>query len=208
MEKSQPFRRNLLGKKTDPGDVAARPGKAGDKTKRDRVSAAAEDDRDRCGRSFGRLNSGGRTGRSDNGDATADEVSHERRQAIVSAVQPIVLDNHVLTLDVAGFAEASAERSGMASGGIGPPTADEADGRHRWLLCARRERPRERRAAEQRDELAPPHHSITSSAATSNLSGTVRPSIRAVDALMTSSNFDDCTTGRSAGFVPLRTCPT
>src|SRR5262249_51969534 len=103
MEKSQPFRRNLLGKKTDPGDVAARPGKAGDKTKRDRVSAAAEDDRDRCGRSFGRLNSSGRAGRSDNGDATADEVSHERRQAIVSAVQPIVLDNHVLTLDVAGF---------------------------------------------------------------------------------------------------------
>jgi hypothetical protein len=32
-------------------------------------------------------------------------------------------------------------------------------------------------------------HSITSSAATSNLSGTVRPSILAVEALMTSSNF-------------------
>src|SRR5262249_39519046 len=62
-------------------------------------------------------------------------------------------------------------------------------------------------APSTRDELGP-LHSITSSAATSNLSGTVRPSIRAVDALMTSSNFDDCTTGRSAGFVPLRTCPT
>jgi len=30
--------------------------------------------------------------------------------------------------------------------------------------CARRERPRGRRAAEQRDERAPSHHSITSSA--------------------------------------------
>src|SRR5262245_44420082 len=37
----------------------------------------------------------------------------------------------------------------------------------------------------------PSHHSITSSAATSTLSGTVRPSILAVEALMTSSNFDD-----------------
>src|SRR6516225_4425013 len=53
------------------------------------------------------------------------------------------------------------------------------------LLRVRRERPRRRRAAEQRDELAP-LHSITSSAATSSLSGTVRPSILAVEALMTS----------------------
>src|SRR5262245_44471694 len=203
MEKSQPFRRNLLGKKTDPGDVAARPGKAGDKTKRDRVSAAAEDDRDRCGRSFGRLNSSGRAGRSDNGDATADEVSHERRQAIVSAVQPIVLDNHVLTLDVAGFAEASAERSGMASGGIGPPTADEADGRHRRLLRARRERPRGRRAAEQRDELAP-FHSITSSARRRKSRLIVSPSARAVLRLTTSSNLVGCSIGKSAGFSPFK----
>src|SRR6516162_106484 len=66
------------------------------------------------------------------------------------------------------------------------------------LLCARRERPR-RRAAEQRDELAAFHHSITSSAATSSLSGTVRPSILAVEALMTSSNLVGCRTGSSAG---------
>src|SRR5262245_12632254 len=46
-------------------------------------------------------------------------------------------------------------------------------------------------------------HSITSSAATSSLSGTVRPSILAVWALMTSSNLVDRTTGKSAGFAPL-----
>src|SRR5262249_46245699 len=50
-------------------------------------------------------------------------------------------------------------------------------------------------------------YSITSSAATSSLSGTVRPSILAVSALMTSSNFVDCITGRSAGFTPLRMRP-
>src|SRR5262249_53225665 len=81
--------------------------------------------------------------------------------------------------------------------------ADTGDLRGR-LLRARRERPRHRCAAEQRDEGAPPDHSITSSAATSSLSGTVRPSILAVWALMTSSNLVDCTTGRSAGLVPLR----
>src|SRR5262249_26242646 len=53
-----------------------------------------------------------------------------------------------------------------------------------------------------------PLHSITSSARASNDGGTVMPSILAVSALMTSSNFDDCTTGRSAGFAPLRTRPT
>src|SRR5262245_27787375 len=77
-------------------------------------------------------------------------------------------------------------------------------------LRVRRERPRRRRAAEQRAELAPLHvcaHSITSSAAASSLSGTVRASILAVEALMTSSNLLDCTTGKSAGFAPLRMRP-
>src|SRR5262249_50947836 len=74
------------------------------------------------------------------------------------------------------------------------------------LLRARRERPRGRRAAEQRDELAAPH-SITSSAIASTPGGMVRPSIRAIWALMTSSNLVDCTTGRSAGFAPLTMRP-
>ena len=62
------------------------------------------------------------------------------------------------------------------------------------------------RAAEQRDELAA-LHSITASAATSSLSGTVMPSILAVEALMTNSNLLDCTTGNSEGIAPLRMRP-
>ena len=50
-------------------------------------------------------------------------------------------------------------------------------------------------------------YSITSSAATSSLSGTVRPSILAVRALMTSSTLLDCTTGKSVGLAPLRMRP-
>ena len=58
--------------------------------------------------------------------------------------------------------------------------AQEPDGRQlRRLLRARRERPRRRRAAEQRDELAP-LHSITSSARASSVGGTSRPSALAV----------------------------
>src|SRR6516162_7070993 len=51
------------------------------------------------------------------------------------------------------------------------------------------------------------HHSITSSAATSDLSGTVRPSALAVLRLMTNSNLVGLITGRSAGFSPLRMRP-
>src|SRR5262249_14450262 len=140
--------------------------------------------------------------RSNNGHAT-DEVSHERRQTIVLAVKPMVLYRDVLTLDVAGFVEAITECSGTAR--IRRPAIDEPDDRRLRLLCARRERPH-RRAAEQRDELAP-FHSITSSARASSVGGTSRPMALAVGKLMTNSNLVDCTTGRSAGLAPLRLRP-
>ena len=45
---------------------------------------------------------------------------------------------------------------------------------------------------------------FTSSASARTLSGTVSLSALAVLRLITNSNFTDCTTGRSAGFSPLR----
>jgi hypothetical protein len=60
--------------------------------------------------------------------------------------------------------------------------------RRRPLLRARRERPRDHRAAEERDELAP-SHSITSSARCWSWVGTSRPSALAVLRLMINSNF-------------------
>ena len=50
-------------------------------------------------------------------------------------------------------------------------------------------------------------YSITSSARASSDGGTVRPSMRAVCALMTSSNFVGCITGKSVGLAPLRIRP-
>src|SRR5262245_49656177 len=119
----------------------------------DRVSTEAKRDRDRRRRGFGckrgRIAQG-----SDSCNATADEVTHERRQAIVLAAEPMVLNDSVLAFNVAGFAEAFRERCRMASGAIERSTTDTADHRHRRLLRARRERPRDRPAAEERDELA------------------------------------------------------
>src|SRR5262249_48220918 len=63
------------------------------------------------------------------------------------------------------------------------------------------------RAAEQRDELAPPDHSITSSVSASNVGGIASPSALAVLRLTTSSSLFTCSTGNSAGLTPLRIRP-
>src|SRR5262249_61904934 len=138
----------------------------------------------------------------------ADQFSSQRRKPIELPIGPAVFDGHVLTLDIAGLLQALMKfgqtshrkhRRGCR--------AEIPDHRHRRLLRARRQRPRGSHAGDERDEVAPVVHSITSSAATSSLSGTVRPSILAVWWLMTSSNLLACTTGRSAGVAPLRMRP-
>src|SRR5262249_52783362 len=106
---------------------------------------------------FGHRGGSGEGGRGNHGHATTDEVGHERRQAIVFALQPVVLDHDVLALDVAGFVEGFAEGSAKAIGLLGRSGADKADDRHRSLLRAHRERPRCCHATEKRDELASPH---------------------------------------------------
>src|SRR5262249_23137933 len=125
------------------------------------------------------------------------------RQSIDLIVGRPILNRKVATFNQAGFFQALLKARFAGHG-----RAAQIHNHRHGLLRARDNRPRGRSAAEKRDERAPAAHSITSSAATSSVCGTVRPSIRAVERLMTSSNFDDCTTGRSAGFVPLRTWPT
>src|SRR5262249_1942597 len=72
-------------------------------------------------------------------------------------------------------------------------------------LCCKR--PCRSHASEQADELAPPNHSITSSARASSVSGMSRPSDLAVLRLIRSSNLAGCRTGKSEGFSPLRIRP-
>src|SRR5262245_12594998 len=72
------------------------------------------------------------------------------------------------------------------------------------LLRAGRDRPKRRRAAEQRDELAPADHSITSSVSASSLSGIWSPSALAAFRLITKWYFVGNCTGKSPGFSPRR----
>src|SRR5262249_8294734 len=120
-------------------------------------------------------------------------------------LRPAVFDRHVLAFDNAGFLQALAESAHTILERV-RCGVEKPDHWHHRLLRARRKRPRSR-AAEQRDEVAPPDHSITSSARASSVGGTSRPSALAVCMLMTNSNLVDCTIGRSAGFAPLRIRP-
>src|SRR5262249_4588139 len=123
---------------------------------------------------------------------------------------PAGVDPHVAAINPAQLLQALQEcrKASLALRIVRRQAHEHADASHALrLLRARPERPRDRRAAEHRDQRAT-SHSITSSAATSSLSGTVRPSILAVEALITSSNLLACSTGKSAGFAPLRMRPT
>src|SRR5262245_9755239 len=115
----------------------------------------------------------------------------------------MVFDRDVLAFDVAGIAQTFAERGYITRGEtIALRRTHECHDRHRRLLRPRSERPN-RRAAEQRDERAPPH-SITSSAPASSVGGTSKPSVFAVLRLIIRSNFVGRCTGKSAGLAPLR----
>src|SRR6266404_9693609 len=97
----------------------------------------------------------------------------------------------------------SQEPSNIGCGFARRATAKKSDHRHRRLLRPRRERPSHRRAAEERDEIAP-FHSITSSARNRNDSEIVRPSALAVLRLTASSNFSADCTGNSLGLAPFK----
>ena len=124
-------------------------------------------------------NAAGASDRDDHGDLSANQFGRQLRQPINLIFGPAVFDRHVLALDIAvsfrpwrnprkrsAFARQAMRRRGTRSpaspaAARAPPAAT----------------PPRRRAA---DELAPSHHSITSSARASSVGGTSRPSIRAV----------------------------
>ena len=136
-----------------------------------------------------------------------DEFSSQGRHTRGVAAAPTIVNQEIFALGPAEFSKPCSERCyvGLCYWVAFSLRQQHADAPHLLgLLRARRERPRRRRAAEQRDELAAPFHSITSSARASSDGGTVRPSALAVFRLMTRSNLVGCSTGRLAGFAPRR----
>src|SRR5215470_15867934 len=189
-----------------PGDIAPRPVEACDEPMLHWVATIRE---------YNRNGGGGRlrgepgdhaTGTEDDVDAASDQFGCERRQPVIAKIRPPVFDEEISFFDETCLVQPPANRCACSLIARFRSTAEKAQHGHVRLLRTRCERPC-RRAAEQRDEFAAFDHSITSSATDSSDGGTVRPSIVAVWALMTNSNLADCTTGRSAGMVPLRIRP-
>ena len=94
--------------------------------------------------------------REDHGRLALHEISCHCRQCIITVGNPAVFDGYVLTLEITHVRKTAAERSIEAHGNCLPQAAEITDHRHRRLLRARPKRPRRRRPAEKRDELAPP----------------------------------------------------
>jgi hypothetical protein len=105
------------------------------------------------GRILGGKRRGRRTHRRDHRDRPADQLGSGRRQSIDVIVGPAIFDHEVLSLDIAGFAEASAECRQKRRVTAGRGRTENSDHRHRRLLRAHRERP-SGRTAEKGDELA------------------------------------------------------
>src|SRR5262245_23214327 len=203
VQQLQPFRRYLYVQLRRARDIAAWPAQGADEAKLHRICRGREDDGYRGDCRFGGERSRG-TGRRDYLHLAMNQIGYQCRQSVVLPLRPPPFDRYVAALNVTGFAQPLAKcGDGPRVATLGRTGVDEPDHRQRRLLRARRERPRRRRAAEQRDEFASPH-SITSSARASSDGGTVRPSALAVVRLMTRSNLIGCSTGMSPGLAPRR----
>ncbi|HEX3410283.1 MAG TPA: hypothetical protein VHT00_01080 [Stellaceae bacterium] len=59
----------------------------------------------------------------DHVDLAADEIGGQCRQSIIAALRPAVFDRHVLSLDIAGFAQSLAEPGHIRRRLAGQPAA-------------------------------------------------------------------------------------
>src|SRR5262249_31974841 len=133
---------------------------------------------------------------SDEIDLHPDEFGDNLGGAVGASFRKPILEGDGAAFDPAEFAQTGHQGSKPLAVGRARAWYEHADERlFCGLLRSRRERPG-RCAAESQDEIAP-SHSITSSARASSVGGTATPRILAVWWLMTSSNFNACTTGRS-----------
>src|SRR5262249_8123488 len=164
----------ILGKVVYAGNVARGSIKAVDETKLYRIGADAEDDGNRAGRSLGRERCCRAARCGDDGHLALHKLGHQCRHAIELILSPTIFDYNIAAIDETGFAETLTKCRGEMGACIGSALMEKPDHRHRRLLRARRERPRRRRAAEQRYEFAAFElcaHSITSSALARSVGG-------------------------------------
>src|SRR5262245_57616705 len=173
MQNFKSFNVKLRGENAYPSGIAAGPRQAGHEGAADHVVGHG-DDWDRLRRAL-RGSDGGVAEGDNEIDVLRDKFASQRRRALAEPLGPNEQEADVASLFPADRLHVASERLGECFEAvlvIGPQYADHGDAA---LLRGRRERPRRRRAAEQRDELAA-FHSITSSARASTIGGTSRPS--------------------------------
>ena len=156
MQELEPLCGKLHAEIGNAGDIATGPVEACDEAGLHRVAGGAKHDRDRRRCVLGCKCRRHAEGRGDEGDLAANEVGCQFRQAIGVVMRPPEFDGHVLALDVAALAQSLAESSNSICERLWGAELEHANHRHRRLLRACREGPRGRRAAEQRDQVAPP----------------------------------------------------
>jgi hypothetical protein len=105
----EPLGRELPREKVDAGQVAARSGEVGDKTKLDRVVTDHENDGNRRRCRLGCECGSNPAGRGDGADPSANQFRRQLRQPIKLILRPSVFDRDVLTFDIASVFESLAE---------------------------------------------------------------------------------------------------
>jgi hypothetical protein len=153
VEQLQPLRGELHVQGNHAREIASRSAEAGDQTKFDRIGRDEEHDWNRSGCCPCREHRWSAR-RDDDGHLTTNEFGCHCLQPIILALCPAVFDRHVPALDIARFLQTPTECIHHGPVSIERCGIEKPHHRQRRLLCARRERPRDGRAAEQRDDLA------------------------------------------------------
>src|SRR6516164_7028985 len=139
----------------DAGDVATRPVKARDETSLDRIECCDEDNGNCRGRDLRRERCGS-SQRRDQVHPPVHKIGRKCGQSIILTIRQALLDHYVPTNDIASLGQSLTERNDPLSCHRSRQAAEKPDHWHCRLLGVDGKRPR-RRAAEQRDELAPDH---------------------------------------------------
>ena len=103
----------------------------------------------------------------DDGCSTSNQVCGQRRQGLVAAFSPTILDRYILSVDVSGFVQALVKCRDVLRECRSRCAMKKPDQRLLRLLCARHERP-SCTSANQAEKFPPPHSRPSSTMARSD----------------------------------------
>ena len=138
MEKPQTLGSDLLSKRIDPCRIAARTRKVGNESELNGVFGYPEDDRDRRCRSLSHQCSDLKAGYDNGCYGLMDQVGQHFGHPVILALQQVVFDRDVLTVDIAGRVEAFDKTGEFTRRGIDRSGIEKPNYRDRRLLSARR----------------------------------------------------------------------